>query len=589
MPQIINLALTSNEVNLSNDWLHTWVGDTNARAELHITDNHTPVDLSGYNPELRATVGQHVIQSTQGIDTSRAKNGILTVTLPTGMTSQAASITDARIRLISKDDATSVVSTNAWIVDVKPTPGFDDAFPQASDAIADAYQKLIDAANSVKDFPASIQQAVDDKIAQVTDDIGTWESTAMASAAKDLKTATDAANQAATDAENLVKDIPTDPKYKGQKGDTGDPGPVGPQGPQGKTGPAGPQGVKGDTGATGPQGPKGDTGAQGNTGIGIIYSDQDVLTDAPTTEPDGTLLVDVKDDLYQAVNGKWSHLGSIKGATGDGLKLKGTLTGTDKLPDPSTGDGGDTYLIAGHLWVLTNGAWADGGELQGPVGETGPKGDPGESAYQVWLDAGNKGTQADYLAALKGARGDTGATGPTGATGAKGDTGPQGAKGDTGATGPVGPQGPAGKDGLSIQLSDNDIKTGDTTDQPDGTLIIDSNDDLYEAASGKWALKGNIKGATGPAGPQGIKGDTGAAGPQGAKGDTGATGPAGKDGATPDLTPYLKTADADKKYQTATQVQAAVNAKVVPVADEATATADSKTNPIVLYLVPEAS
>lgn len=257
MPQIINLAVTSNEVNLSNDWLHTWVGDTNARAELHITDNHTPVDLSNYNPELRATVDQHVIQSVQGIDASRAKSGILTVTLPTGMTSQAASITDARIRLIDKADATSVISTNAWIVDVKPTPGFDDAFPQASDAIADAYQKLIDTTNSVKDFPDTIQKAVDDKIVQVTADISTWETTAMADAAKGLKDATDAANQAAQAAQALVNDIPNDPKYRG---------PQGIQGPVGPTGATGPKGDKGDTGATGPVGPAGATGPAGKDG-----------------------------------------------------------------------------------------------------------------------------------------------------------------------------------------------------------------------------------------------------------------------------------------------------------------------------------
>jgi len=35
----------------------------------------------------------------------------------------------------------------------------------------------------------------------------------------------------------------------------------------------------------------------------------------------------------------------------------------------------------------------------------GGKGDQGKSAYQVWLDAGNTGTEADYLASLKGADG----------------------------------------------------------------------------------------------------------------------------------------------------------------------------------------
>ena len=490
MPQIINLAVTSNEVNLSNDWLHTWVGDTNARAELHITDNHTPVDLSNYNPELRATVDQHVIQSVQGIDASRAKSGILTVTLPTGMTSQAASITDARIRLIDKADATSVISTNAWIVDVKPTPGFDDAFPQASDAIADAYQKLIDTTNSVKDFPDTIQKAVDDKITQVTADISTWETTAMADAAKGLKDATDAANQAATDAEALVKDIPTDPKYKGPKGDTGDAGPTGPEGPQGKAGDTGPVGPQGPTGATGATGPKGDTGATGPQGE---------KGDTGATGPQGP--VGPKGD---------------KGDAGDGIQLKGTVASVDKLP--ATGNtAGDTYLVAGHLYIWGNDAWADGGELQGPKGDTGATGPIGPQGP----------------IGLTGPQGLTGPKGDTGATGATGSQGPQGIQGPAGPTGPEGPQG----------------KTGDT-------------------------------------GPQGPKGDTGATGP---KGDPGATGPAGKDGTTPDLTPYLKSTDAAATYQTATQVQAAIDAKIVPVADEATATRNSATNATVLYLVPEAS
>ncbi|WP_311317274.1 BppU family phage baseplate upper protein, partial [Schleiferilactobacillus harbinensis] len=425
------------------------------------------------------------------------------------------------------------------------------------------------------------------------------------------------ANQASKSVQALINSIPNDPKYKGQKGDKGDVGPVGPQGPKGD------KGDKGDVGPVGPQGPKGDKGDKGDVGpvgplrhifrnnyedigSGFYWSD---LSPTPTVDNPpkiGDIVINPSGNILQisSVNvgagggggtfGVGAVLGNIKGPSGKdgkdgkGIQLKGALPSPDGLP--KTGNTpGDTYLVQGHLYIWENNTWIDGGELQGPVGETGPKGDPGESAYQVWIDAGNKGTQADYLAALKGA------------------------KGDTGATGPVGPQGPAGKDGLSIQLSDNDIKTGDTTDQPDGTLIIDSNDDLYEAASGKWALKGNIKGATGPAGPagpQGIKGDTGATGPQGPKGDTGATGPTGpagksayqvwldagntgtesdylaslkgatgapgKDGTTPDLTPYLKTADADKKYQTATQVQAVVDAKIVPVANESTATADSK-------------
>lgn len=89
-------------------------------------------------------------------------------------------------------------------------------------------------------------------------------------------------------------------------------------------------------------------------------------------------------------------------------------------------------------------------------GGGGQKGDPGDSAYQVWLKAGHTGTENDFINSLKGAngkdgkdgaqgqqgiqgvKGETGLQGPEGkqgATGAKGDAGAQGAKGDTGAMG----------------------------------------------------------------------------------------------------------------------------------------------------------
>ena len=72
-------------------------------------------------------------------------------------------------------------------------------------------------------------------------------------------------------------------------------------------------------------------------------------------------------------------------------------------------------------------------------------GEDGKSAYQIWLDEGHTGTEADFLASLKGQKGDTGATGATGAAGAAGATGPQG------PAGPTGPQGPKGDPGDSSQ------------------------------------------------------------------------------------------------------------------------------------------
>ncbi len=55
------------------------------------------------------------------------------------------------------------------------------------------------------------------------------------------------------------------------------------------------------------------------------------------------------------------------------------------------------------------------------------KGDKGDSAYQVWLDAGNIGTISAYLDSLKGEKGDKGDKGDKGE---KGDTGEKGDKGD---------------------------------------------------------------------------------------------------------------------------------------------------------------
>ena len=76
-------------------------------------------------------------------------------------------------------------------------------------------------------------------------------------------------------------------------------------------------------------------------------------------------------------------------------------------------------------------------------------GTDGLSAYQVWLNLGNTGTEAAFIASLTGPAGTQGPQGLTGATGPQGDQGPMGPMGwgmpgMDGMTGPQGPQGPAG-------------------------------------------------------------------------------------------------------------------------------------------------
>ena len=69
------------------------------------------------------------------------------------------------------------------------------------------------------------------------------------------------------------------------------------------------------------------------------------------------------------------------------------------------------------------------------------EGTPGKSAYESWLELGNIGSEADFLLTLKGEKGDTGPAGPQGAQGSTGPQGPQGATGPAGPSGGTGAQG----------------------------------------------------------------------------------------------------------------------------------------------------
>ena len=97
--------------------------------------------------------------------------------------------------------------------------------------------------------------------------------------------------------------------------------------------------------------------------------------------------------------------------------------------------------------------------LVGPQGPSGIDGIDGLNAYQVAVNNGFVGTEAQWVASLEGPQGPQGiqgARGPTGLTGPQGETGPQGLQGpqgpigpagDIGPTGPTGPQGATGPQG----------------------------------------------------------------------------------------------------------------------------------------------
>lgn len=80
----------------------------------------------------------------------------------------------------------------------------------------------------------------------------------------------------------------------------------------------------------------------------------------------------------------------------------------------------------------------------------------GQSAYALAVQLGFTGSEADWIASLKGAtgpQGPQGPTGPQGATGPRGPQGPIGPQGGTGARGPTGPQGPQGPAGASAEAA----------------------------------------------------------------------------------------------------------------------------------------
>lgn len=175
----------------------------------------------------------------------------------------------------------------------------------------------------------------------------------------------------------------------------------GPAGPQGKEGPAGADGKDGKDGTNGINGINGQDGRDGANGA------------------DGKDGVDGHD--------------GIDGLTAYELWLKAGNAGTvmdflASLVGPK-GDKGDTGADS-----TVPGPKGDPGiqGIQGPKGDTGDNGKDGSdgadglSAYQVAVANGFVGTEAQWLASLKGAKGDTGTQGIQGVKGDKGDKGEAG-------------------------------------------------------------------------------------------------------------------------------------------------------------------
>lgn len=138
-----------------------------------------------------------------------------------------------------------------------------------------------------------------------------------------------------------------------------------------------------------------------------------LLQDAGTTCPKGTTPISWNQTGPAGPSGPAGVAGPVGSAGASG-------------PAGAVGPTGDTGPVGavGPVGPVgpagPTGAAGAAGEAGSP-GAPGDKGEPGASAYEIWRDAGHSGTEADFLASLKGATGDTGPQGPAGGSAAAGE------------------------------------------------------------------------------------------------------------------------------------------------------------------------
>ena len=175
--------------------------------------------------------------------------------------------------------------------------------------------------------------------------------------------------------------------------------------------------------------------------------------------------------------------------------------------------------------------------LKGEKGETGPKGDKGDTGEKgATGERGPQGLQGER--GLQGVQGEQGEPGIQGPIGPKGEKGDQGERGPQGPQGQIGPQGPKGDTGSGLNIKgelDSESQLPQEGVSGDAWLIT-GNLYVYVGENGnvesnpKWSNVGSIQGPAGPQGPVGPKGEQGEPGPKGEPGADGAPGIQGPKG-----------------------------------------------------------
>lgn len=302
-----------------------------------------------------------------------------------------------------------------------------------------------------------------------------------------------------------------------------------------------------------------------------VKDSKEVLQNPPKIVDGNWYIYDYAKDTYQD---------SGINAVGDAFTIVKTYSSVQAMEDdynnPEVKTGQFVMIDTGNveneedsrLYLKGNTEWKFISDLSGAQGIQ------GLSAYQVAVQHGFEGTEAEWLISLKGEKGETGPKGDKGNTGEKGDTGergpqglqgerglqgiqgeqgepgiqgpigPKGEKGDQGERGPqgpqgqIGPQGPKGDTGSGLNIKgelDSESQLPQEGVSGDAWLIS-GNLYVYVGENGnvesnpKWSNVGSIQGPAGPQGPVGPKGEQGEPGPKGEPGADGAPGAQGPKG-----------------------------------------------------------
>lgn len=220
--------------------------------------------------------------------------------------------------------------------------------------------------------------------------------------------------------------------------------------------------------------------------------------------------------LYLKGNTKWKFISDLSGAQGiQGLSA---------------------YQVAvQHGFEGTEAEWLI--SLKGEKGETGPKGDKGNTGEKG--DTGERGPQGlQGERGLQGIQGEQGEQGIQGPIGPKGEKGNQGERGPQGPQGQIGPQGPKGDTGSGLNIKgelDSESQLPQEGVSGDawliaGNLYVFVGENGNVESNPKWSNVGSIQGPAGPQGPVGPKGEQGEPGPKGEPGADGAPGIQGPKG-----------------------------------------------------------